>query len=82
MTDKPHPIILLITDDQLRWDFYGSSGAVPGLRTPGFDRLQAEDATLTNTYANCPVCVSARRISPDIVQGLYVTPNSFYGLKE
>lgn len=52
------PNILLITDDQHRWDFYGS--ALPVLHTPAFDRLQAEGATLINTYSNCPICVPSR----------------------
>jgi arylsulfatase len=60
MPTPSRPNILLITDDQHRWDFYGSSGAVPTLRTPGFDRLQAEGATLINTYSNCPICVPSR----------------------
>lgn len=56
----PRPNILLITDDQHRWDFYGDTGVVPTLRTPNMDRLRADGATLTNAYANCPICMPAR----------------------
>lgn len=54
------PNILLITDDQHRWDFYGDTGAVPTLRTPNLDRLRAEGTTFSNNYAVCPVCMPNR----------------------
>ncbi|MFW6039025.1 MAG: sulfatase [bacterium] len=53
------PNILLITDDQHRWDFYNSR-TVPGLRVPTLDRLRAEGTTLEHAYANTPVCMPAR----------------------
>lgn len=51
--------ILLITDDQHRWDFFGG-GAIPDLRTPNLDRLRSEGTTLTNAYSNCPICMPTR----------------------
>jgi arylsulfatase A-like enzyme len=55
-----HPNILLITDDQHRWDFYGDTGVVPTLRTPNLDRLRAQGVTFDNNYAVCPVCMPNR----------------------
>ena len=54
------PNILLITDDQHRWDFFGDTGAVSSLRTPSLDRLRAEGTTFTNCYSVCPLCMPAR----------------------
>lgn len=54
------PNILLITDDQHRYDYYGHTGAAGPLRTPAFDRLAREGATLHNAYSNCPVCMPTR----------------------
>jgi choline-sulfatase len=54
------PNILLITDDQHRWDFFGDTGVVSSLRTPALDRLRAEGTTFTNNYSVCPVCMPAR----------------------
>ena len=53
------PNILLITNDQHRFDFY-EGGAIPGLSTPNFSRLTAEGTTLTNSYSSCPLCVPTR----------------------
>lgn len=52
--------IVLITDDQHRWDFFGDTGTVATLQTPALDRLRAEGTTLTNAYATCPICMPAR----------------------
>ena len=51
--------ILLITDDQHRWDFYDNR-TVPSLRTPHLTRLMAEGATFTHAYSNCPICMPTR----------------------
>ena len=51
--------ILLITDDQHRWDFVGG-GTVACLRTPAIDRLRAEGTTLVRAYSNCPICMPTR----------------------
>ncbi|MFW6133010.1 MAG: sulfatase [Planctomycetota bacterium] len=53
------PNILLITDDQHRFDFF-QGGAVPSLRTPNLARLADEGTTLTNAYSSCPLCVPTR----------------------
>ncbi len=54
------PNILLITDDQHRFDFFGRTGAVPALRTPNWDRLVEEGALFERAYSNCPVCMPTR----------------------
>jgi len=66
MNEKPNinvcadrPNILLITNDQHRWDFF-EGGAVPGLRAPNLARLRREGTTLTNAYSSCPLCVPTR----------------------
>jgi len=51
--------ILLITDDQHRWDFYDNR-VIAGMQTPNLTRLMDEGVTLTNTFANCPICMPAR----------------------
>ncbi len=53
--DKPN--ILLITDDQHRWDFMQDADFV---HTPNITRLGAEGVTLTNAYSNCPICMPTR----------------------
>ncbi|MFW6286858.1 MAG: sulfatase [Candidatus Sumerlaeota bacterium] len=54
------PNILLITDDQHRFDFFGRTGAVPALRTPNWDRLVEEGALFERAYSNCPICMPTR----------------------
>ena len=51
--------ILLITDDQHRWDCYDDR-TLTSLRTPNISRLMKEGVTLTHTYSNCPICMPAR----------------------
>ncbi len=58
MSNRPH--ILLITDDQHRYDFYGHTGRAGPLHTPAFDRLAVEGTVLNRAYSNCPVCMPAR----------------------
>lgn len=53
------PNILLITDDQHRYDFF-EGGAVPGLQAPALARLAQEGTTLTNAFSSCPLCVPTR----------------------
>ncbi|MFW5856263.1 MAG: sulfatase [Planctomycetota bacterium] len=55
--DRPN--ILLITDDQHRFDFF-EGGAAPGLRAPALARLRREGTTLTHAYSACPLCVPTR----------------------
>jgi len=65
--DRPN--ILLITDDEHRWDFW-DDGIVPTLRTPNLDRLRAEGTTLTHGFTACPVCMPTRMTW---VYGLYAS---------
>jgi choline-sulfatase len=51
--------ILLITDDQHRYDFFGFYGRFP-IQTPAFDRLRREGVYLPNHFSNCPVCMPTR----------------------
>ncbi|MFW5923482.1 MAG: sulfatase [Planctomycetota bacterium] len=53
------PNILLITNDQHRFDFFGGD-AIPELRTPNLGRLMSEGTTLTRSYSSCPLCVPTR----------------------
>ena len=53
------PNILLITDDQHRWDFYDNR-TVPDLSVPAIRRLSAEGATLVNAASSCPICMPTR----------------------
>lgn len=58
MTTQPN--ILLITDDQHRFDFYGYTGSAGPLATPAFDRLAREGTVLRQSFSNCPVCIPTR----------------------
>lgn len=53
------PNILLVTDDQHRWDFF-EGGSVSCLSVPALSRLAAEGTTLTHAYSNCPICMPTR----------------------
>jgi arylsulfatase A-like enzyme len=57
---RPAPHILLITDDQHRWDWLGWTGVVPALRTPHLDQLRTSGLAFTNAWSNCPVCIPTR----------------------
>ena len=59
MTPPAQPNILLITDDQHRWDFLDND-ALPGLRLPAIARLRAQGTTLLNGFSNCPICMPTR----------------------
>ena len=53
------PNILLILDDQHRFDYLGCAGA-EFLRTPNLDRLASSGLRLTRCFTNSPVCAPAR----------------------
>ncbi|NRA38424.1 MAG: sulfatase-like hydrolase/transferase [Planctomycetes bacterium] len=57
---KKHPHILLITDDQHRYDFFGHTKYVPGLHTPNWDRLFSQGVNFTQAVSNCPICMPTR----------------------
>ena len=54
---KPNIVVLL--GDQLRAQAVGCLGDEQA-QTPNIDRLASEGVTLTNTFANTPVCCPAR----------------------
>jgi len=53
------PNILLITDDQHRWDLYDNR-TVAGLNTPNISRLMSDGVTMTHAVSNCPICMPTR----------------------
>jgi len=53
------PNILLITADQLRFDNYGSPRS-DWPQPRNLSRLRSQSTLLTNTYANCPICMPCR----------------------
>ncbi|MCA9887204.1 MAG: sulfatase-like hydrolase/transferase [Anaerolineae bacterium] len=59
MPNIKSPNILLITDDQHRWDYLGCYGA-NFVDTPNIDRLAQRGIRFTNTFTNVPVCAPAR----------------------
>ncbi len=54
------PNILLITADQLRWDYVGAYEANNFIKTPSIDRLAAEGCLYERAYSPNPVCIPAR----------------------
>ncbi len=57
-TDAPN--ILLISADQLRWDYVGAYHANPFIQTPAIDRLASEGCLYERAYSPNPVCIPAR----------------------
>lgn len=58
-TPVEKPNILLITDDQHRFDFF-EGGAVAGLKTPNWNRLKSMGTTFSHAVSNCPICMPCR----------------------
>lgn len=56
---KPMNIIYILSDDH-RYDFMGFTGAVPGLQTPGMDKLAAEGAYIKNAFVSTALCSPSR----------------------
>ena len=56
---KKKPNLLLIMDDQHRFDWLGCAGA-SFVQTPNLDRLAARGTRFTNCFTNSPVCAPAR----------------------
>jgi len=56
---KPMNIIFILADDH-RYDFMGFTNAVPGLKTPGMDRLAKEGAYLKNAFVTTSLCSPSR----------------------
>ena len=60
MTDSAdRPNLLLIMDDQHRFDWLGCAG-LDAVRTPNIDALAARGTRFTRCYTNAPVCAPAR----------------------
>lgn len=59
MTGQRPPNILLIMDDQHRWDYLGCYGA-EFVDTPNIDRLASSGVRFANAFTNAPVCAPAR----------------------
>jgi choline-sulfatase len=58
--NKPNrPNVLLIMDDQHRFDYLGSAGA-DFVRTPNLDKLTERGMRFTQCTTNCPVCAPSR----------------------
>ena len=53
------PNIVVISDDQHRWDFVEMTGRFP-VRTPNMARLAREGVWHRHAYSNCPLCMPAR----------------------
>src|SRR5215217_3472588 len=56
---KPMNIIFILSDDH-RYDFMGFTGAVPGLQTPGMDRMEREGAHIKNAFVTTALCSPSR----------------------
>ncbi len=55
-----HPNVLLISTDHWPASFFGCAGH-PSIQTPTLDQIAANGIRFTNSYAECPVCIPARR---------------------
>lgn len=58
MADRPN--ILLISTDHWPAALLGAAGH-PMIQTPTLDSLARSGTRFTNAYAECPVCIPARR---------------------
>ncbi|MCH2615035.1 MAG: sulfatase-like hydrolase/transferase, partial [Opitutales bacterium] len=58
MSEKPN--VLLISTDHWPATLLGCAGH-PAVQTPTLDQLAANGTRFINTYAECPVCIPARR---------------------
>ncbi|MBV7332665.1 sulfatase-like hydrolase/transferase [Chloroflexi bacterium TSY] len=58
MSDQPN--VLLISTDHWPASLMGCAGH-PAIQTPTLDQIAANGIRFTNAYAECPVCIPARR---------------------
>jgi N-acetylglucosamine-6-sulfatase len=56
---KPMNIIYILSDDH-RYDFMGFMNKVPGLQTPGMDRMAREGVHLKNAFVTTALCSPSR----------------------
>lgn len=67
--DSPSkPNVIFILSDDHRYDFMGFMGKVPGLRTPGLDRMATQGAHLSNAFVSTSLCSPSRA---SILSGQY-----------
>ncbi len=64
---KPRNVIFILSDDH-RYDFFGFTGKVPGLKTPNLDKLALEGAHLENAFCTTSLSSPSRA---SILTGLY-----------
>lgn len=67
MEKDTRPNILLITADQLRYDYVGAYEKEPFVQTPNIDALAEEGRLYENAYSPNPVCIPARH---NLITGL------------
>ena len=58
-TGKPMNIIFILSDDH-RYDFMGFMNKVPGLQTPGMDKMANEGLHLRNAFVTTALCSPSR----------------------
>lgn len=56
---KPRNVVFILSDDH-RFDFMGFMDKVPGLETPGMDRMAKEGAHLKNAFVSTALCSPSR----------------------
>jgi N-acetylglucosamine-6-sulfatase len=56
---KKMNVVFILTDDH-RNDFMGFTGKMPGLKTPGMDKLAAEGAHFKNAFVTTSLCSPSR----------------------
>lgn len=74
--EKNAPNILLITADQLRWDYVHAYGVNDFIQTPALDSLAEEGCICERAYSPNPVCIPARY---NMITGL---PARFHGFDD
>lgn len=73
---KNAPNILLITADQLRWDYVHAYGVHDFVQTPALDSLARDGCLCERAYSPNPVCIPARH---NLITGL---PARFHGFDD
>ncbi len=68
------PNIILITMDQLRYDYIGAYQKDKFVKTPNLDKLAEEGCVYENAYSPNPVCIPARH---NIITGLTAKYHGF-----
>ena len=58
-SEKPMNIIFILADDH-RYDFMGFTNRVPGLKTPGMDRMAKEGLWVKNAFVTTALCSPSR----------------------